>query len=307
MATVALSEPGGWWGADRVHAAAHRVAAAAGTATGAESSGADSDRSEYRLSGIKNHVLWAERADLVIAPFVASTGDGGGELSLFAIEPKDLGAALTVAAERAVDTTRRAARLTMTDTAVPARCRLSGNAASGAGDGAWALAAWRAVHVRGYMLLAAEAVGAAAAIHDQTCAYARDRVQFDRPIGSFQAVKHPLVDVLSAIEQARTLVYSAAATLDALAAASAGQPDGAGEARAEVAARMAKAAATSALRMAADRGVQLHGGFGFTWDCDAHLFVKRALWTAATLGDELHHRRHLARSLLDPERRIQPA
>ncbi len=87
------------------------------------------------------------------------------------------------------------------------------------------------------------------------------------------------------LELARSLVVGAAAAIDH-------EPE-----RAEVAGRMAKAAATDAFLSACDRGVQTHGGFGFTWDCDMHFYYKRALWGAATLGDSRHHRRHLSQRL----------
>jgi hypothetical protein len=98
-----------------------------------------------------------------------------------------------------------------------------------------------------------------------TATYAATRVQFDKPIGSFQAIKHPLVNVLIAVEQLRTLVAAAASALDA------------GDPEAERLARMAKAAASEAYPFACSRAVQIHGGYGFTEDCDAHLYLRRAL------------------------------
>lgn len=253
IATVGLSEPGGSF-------EPHAVSATA-TAAG----------DGYVLSGIKVHVPFAEAAQHMIAPFLLA----GGEIGLFAVDLAIAG--VRIEAEIGIDPTRRAARVALDNVAVGASARLAH------GDAAM----WRALHVRGYALLAAEAVGAAEAILLRTRDYAIERVQFDRPIGTFQAVKHPLVDVLVAIEQARSLVMAAIAALDSI-------PD-----QAEIPARMAKAAATAALSFAADRGVQLHGGYGFTWDCDAHFFVKRALWTAATLGDPAHHRAHLGRYLME--------
>jgi alkylation response protein AidB-like acyl-CoA dehydrogenase len=153
------------------------------------------------------------------------------------------------------------------------------------GDGVAALAATFRL---GWTALAAEAVGAAEATLILTRDYAVDRAQFGRQIGSFQAVKHPIVNVMIAVESARTLAYGAAAAIDHAAGAS------------EIPARMAKAAAGDAFHFAANRAVQLHGGYGFTLDCDVHHFFKRALWVRATLGDAIHHRRHLANELLGP-------
>jgi alkylation response protein AidB-like acyl-CoA dehydrogenase len=260
VATVAFTEPGGSWAPEAVAARARQ------TARG------------YELQGVKNHLLWASCADLVIAPFVLE--DGG--LALFAIEISDRQAGrqgLVIDDEVSVDPTRRMGRMSLDRVVVEPGARLE------AGD----LAAWRAVHVRGYALLAAEILGAAEAMLGRTRDYAAERIQFGRPIGAFQAVKHPLVNVLIAVEQARSLVVGAAAALDVA--------DSAPE-QAEILARMAKASATEAFSLAVDRGVQLHGGYGFTWDCDAHFYFKRALWSAATLGDATWHRRHLGEALL---------
>ena len=184
------------------------------------------------------------------------------------------GPGIEIEPEVSLDSTRRLARVRFTGAHVAADARLLAGGAVLGDLLAPALA-----------YLAAEMAGAAGAALDLTCAYARERVQFDRPIGAFQAVKHPLVDVLIAVERARSLALAAAVALDHA-------PD-----QALRAARMAKVAAEGALLFACDRAVQLHGGFGFTWDCDAHLYYKRALASAATWGDALHHRRVLAADL----------
>jgi alkylation response protein AidB-like acyl-CoA dehydrogenase len=95
------------------------------------------------------------------------------------------------------------------------------------------------------------------------------------------------VDLLIGVEMARSHAYGAAAALDA-------DPAGA-----ETWARMAKALASDVFATAVRKGVQLHGGYGFTWDCDLHFYFKRALWARGTLGDAAHHRRHLAADLID--------
>src|SRR6185503_10468581 len=99
------------------------------------------------------------------------------------------------------------------------------------------------------------------------------------PIGAFQAVKHPIVDMMIGCEYARSLAVGAAV-------ARTSDP-----ARAEALARSAKAHAGDAFLFASKKGVQLHGGFGFTWDCDVHFYFKRALWSRVTLGDGAFHRR----------------
>lgn len=136
-------------------------------------------------------------------------------------------------------------------------------------------------------LLAADMVGAAEWQLQTTVEYARTRVQFDHPIGFFQAVKHPLVDLMVQVDQARGLVYAAACAIDHA-------MDAAGAVEAEKYARMAKAAASDMASFAAKKSVQLHGGIGFTWECFLHLYAKRQKHSQVTMGDAAYHRRLLA-------------
>jgi alkylation response protein AidB-like acyl-CoA dehydrogenase len=121
-----------------------------------------------------------------------------------------------------------------------------------------------------------------------TVEYAKTRKQFDRPIGFFQAVKHPLTNAMIAIDRARSLVYHAACCIVA--------SDG----DAERFARMAKSAATDAGSFMSDRSVQLHGGIGFTWECDVHLYFKRSMHNQMLYGDARYQRRKLAEELIGP-------
>jgi alkylation response protein AidB-like acyl-CoA dehydrogenase len=147
-------------------------------------------------------------------------------------------------------------------------------------------AAIAAVHSGGWLCLAAEALGVAQACLDRTVAYAKERVQFGRPIGSFQAYKHRLADMMVEIEQARSAVYWAACAVDE------GSPDAA------MALHAAKSfAADTAFRCAGDM-IQLHGGIGFTWEHDAHLFFKRARSLQTMLGDGAFHREQVAAMVL---------
>jgi hypothetical protein len=130
---------------------------------------------------------------------------------------------------------------------------------------------------RAYVLVAAELVGTVRTLLDMTLAYARERVQFDRPIGSFQAVQHKLADVALERERAEAAVFHAAMCLDA------GDPD------AVRAAHVAKAAAGSAARKAAKDAVQTHGGIGFTWEHDLHLFIRRAYTSEFLFGTAAWH------------------
>ena len=110
------------------------------------------------------------------------------------------------------------------------------------------------------------------------------RKQFGRLIGSYQALKHPTVDILAALDSARSLLYHAATIVD----------QGVFDSDVEIACRMAKAQATEALLFASDRTVQFHGAIGFTYECDAQLYIRRAQWIQAQYGDARHHRKRLA-------------
>ena len=203
----------------------------------------------------KSASVWgAEHADALVLP-----ARGGVEI----VEKRD--GALEITPEIVLDRTRRSARVTRNGVALEAAVSPSDRFT------AWACVA-----------LAAEMAGGADALLAMTSAYAATREQFGKPIGSFQAVKHPLVNVLIGVETLRSLVYAAASALDAQSA------------DAEVLARMAKAHACDVYVFAASRAVQLHGGFGFTLDCDAHLYLKRAQTTRPAFGDAMTQRRWLA-------------
>ena len=141
----------------------------------------------------------------------------------------------------------------------------------------------------GGLLTAAEAVGSTSACLAGIVDYLKTRKQFGKLIGSFQALKHPTVDIYVGMEQSRSLVYHASSEID----------EGPLSAEAEIACRMAKAKASEIIQYAGDRSVQFHGGFGFTWECDSSLFIRRAAWSQQQFGDAMHHRKRLAPLLLD--------
>ena len=118
-----------------------------------------------------------------------------------------------------------------------------------------------------------------------TVSYLNTRKQFGRLIGSYQALKHPTVDAHVRMEQSRSHVYAAAHTF------------GSGV-EGEIAVRMAKAQTGPALAFAADRSIQFHGGSGFTYECDAQLYRRRALWGESQFGDAVHQRRLLGDLIL---------
>jgi alkylation response protein AidB-like acyl-CoA dehydrogenase len=143
-----------------------------------------------------------------------------------------------------------------------------------------------ALHV-GSVLLAVEQVGAAQHLLDLAVEYAKSRLQFGRPIGSFQAVKHRLADVMVDIEHARSAAYHAIWALT----------DGSDDAA--LAASIAQATASAAFVRAATDAIQTLGGIGFTWEHQAHLYFKRATTDAALLGSAEQHRSRVADLVLD--------
>lgn len=141
------------------------------------------------------------------------------------------------------------------------------------------------IHLAAGLLTAAEMVGATRATIDYTVEYLQTRKQFGKIIGSYQALKHPVVDAHVMYEQARSHLYSAAHNFD-------NQGEG------EIATRMAKAQAGDAFSFASDRAIQFHGGFGFTYDCDAQLYRRKSIWCENMYGDAIYHRAKLAELLL---------
>jgi alkylation response protein AidB-like acyl-CoA dehydrogenase len=163
-------------------------------------------------------------------------------------------------------------------------CDLSFDDAPGTliASGAAASAALEAALTAGAGILAAEQVGVAQRCLDMTVAYTKERRQFARPVGSFQALKHRMADVWVAISQARAASRYAAACL------ATGDPD------VKVAVAMAKAYCSEAAVLAAQECVQLHGGIGFTWEHPAHLYLKRAKADSIGFGTPDAHRAALA-------------
>jgi alkylation response protein AidB-like acyl-CoA dehydrogenase len=149
--------------------------------------------------------------------------------------------------------------------------------------------ALRDIRLLGALLVAAEATGSAAACLDTIVEYLKTRKQFGKFIGSYQALKHPTVDILTATDSSRSFIYHAATLLESETV----DRDG------EIACRMAKAQAVETLLYAGDRAVQFHGGMGFTYECDAQLYIRRAQWSQQQYGDARHHRKRLAALLLD--------
>ncbi len=139
---------------------------------------------------------------------------------------------------------------------------------------------------RATVALAAEMVGTARRLFDMTLAYAKERIQFDVPIGSFQAIQHKLAEVALELERATSAVQYAAMTHDA------------GDDDRHRATHVAKAAAGAAATRAAKDGIHIHGGIGYTWEHDLHLFIRRAFGSEHWLGTRAEHHDQLADLLI---------
>jgi acyl-CoA dehydrogenase len=232
------------------------------------------DGDQVRLQGEKSYVADAAMAELFL---VKARCDG--KVVLVLVESSQLADA-AIKPHTLIDETKRAAKVDFSGINVPIAALIQGEAVE---------AAVRDVGLLGALLVAAEATGSAAACLDTVVEYLKTRKQFGKLIGSYQALKHPAADMLCQMDSARSHIYHAASVV----------ADGPLDADAEIACRMAKAQATDALEFGGDRAVQFHGGMGFTYECDAQLYIRRAQWTRQQFGDSYHHRKRLAGLLLD--------
>ena len=214
----------------------------------------------FVLSGETAHVIDGHTADLlVVVAHDAGAASPGAGPSLFVVE--GVAAGTTRRRTPTLDATRSQAAVTLRDVRVPASA-LVGDA--------------QAVQValdRAAIALAAESLGGAERCLEMAVDYAKTRVQFDRPIGSFQAIKHRLADMLVAVETARSAAYWAASV------AASGDP-----AELPTAAALARSYCTEAFFRCAAECLQVHGGIGFTWEHDAHLYLRRARSSLTLLG-----------------------
>lgn len=204
----------------------------------------------FRLAGVKRHVQFAAAASHLLV--LARTGDGPDDVDIFLVDPHAAGVTLTQQMSVASDTQYR---IELDGVRVGAADRL-GPAGTG-----WAT--WEAVRDDALILLAAWAVGAADRTQEMTVQYAKDREQFDKPIGAFQAIAHYLADRQTELDGARTLVHEAAW------ARATGRP-------VRRLAPMAKLFASRMLRDLTATAQQIHGGNGFTLDYDVQLYFRRA-------------------------------
>lgn len=221
------------------------------------------------LTGTKRYVPDLE---LVTDVLVTVAGNDGVEVHHVAMDDASESA---VVPRSTVDTTRRLGELVLDGT--PSTRLLAG---------ADAAAALRATRLRALAAVAVEAVGVAQHCLDLAAAYTKEREQFGRVIGTYQAVSHKVADMYTATELARSLAYWAAWAVAA------------GDDQAELATVAAKSAATEAAVRAAESAIQAHGGIGFTWEHPLHRYYKRAQWLAAFEGAPARQRAEIAAALL---------
>jgi len=260
--TLALLEPSARWDAAGVECEAR------------------ADGKGYRLTGTKLFVNDALVADKVIcaARFAGSGGgaDPAAGITLFLLDRDAPG--MTVTPLKTMDQTRKLAEITLADV------RVGADAVLGSPGRGWAII--ERVMDRGKVALCAEMCGGAQKVLEMSVEYAKVREQFGRPIGSFQAIQHKCANMLVEVESAKSATYYAAwAVANDVA-------------EAPLAAAMAKAYCSDAYRHTAGEGIQVHGGIGFTWEHDMHLYFKRAKSSEVTFGDATWNR-ELVAQLID--------
>lgn len=221
--------------------------------------------SGYRLDGTKSFVLDGHTADLIVV-LARKPGSKGEEgLSFFTVDGKAAG--LERRPLKTMDETRKLARLTFKGV----EARLLGV------EGA-AAAAFTKTLQQVIVCLANEMVGGAERLREDALAYVQMRMQFGRALSSFQTMKHKAADMLVDVELAKSAAYYAAAALDE------------SDPEVPMLASLAKASASEAYLQTAIHAVQMHGGIGFTWDNDTHLWFKRAKSSEVLFGDANQHR-----------------
>jgi alkylation response protein AidB-like acyl-CoA dehydrogenase len=222
----------------------------------------------WTLSGVKRFVPWAHVADAVLVPARAPEG-----LSLFLVDPRAPGASLRPMT--GIDLAARWSELQLSGVAMKA------DAVVGQPGGAGSLL--EALLRRAAVCSSAEMLGAARRCLDMSVDYAKVREQFGQPIGSFQAIRHRCAEMLLSAENAHSAVYYAAWALNA------------GAEDAAVATSICKAYVSEAARKVCGDAIQVHGGIGFTWEYDLHLYFKRAKALEPLYGDAQYHRELIMR------------
>ena len=254
VATLAFTEPNGGWDASGIEMTA------------------SPDGRKFRLDGVKSFVLDGHTADLIVVAARAPGSSGEDGVSLFTTPGDAPG--LRRRALKVLDPTRKQARLEFDGVAA----NLLGELGGGAGPLARTL-------TQAAACLASEMVGGAERLRVSALDYANLRMQFGRPIASFQSMKHKQADMLVDVELAKSAAYAAAS------AAAEDDPEF------PAIASLAKACASEAYVQTAINTIQIHGGIGFTWDNDTHLWFKRAKSSEAFLGDPAWRRERMLRAM----------
>jgi alkylation response protein AidB-like acyl-CoA dehydrogenase len=228
----------------------------------------------WKLDGVKLFVPDAEAADYLVVA-ARTRGEGEDGISLFLVKGRPAG--MKVTPLKTLDMTRRWSEVRFDGV------KLEGDALMGPADKAWP-------HLKRALewataALCAEMIGGTQKVLETSTEYAKTRHQFGKPIGIYQAVSHKLADMLVLSESGRSATYYAAWAVEADATDR------------SLAASMAKAYVSDAYRKVAGDGIQVHGGIGFTWEHDMHLYFKRAKSSEVTLGDATYHRELVAQAL----------
>jgi alkylation response protein AidB-like acyl-CoA dehydrogenase len=238
-----------------------------------------SEHGGFTLSGVSDFVIHGDAADLllVLARTPGSSGDDG--ISVVVLPARTPG--ITIRPHLMLDLTRPMSRVEF-DGASVSREQLLGE------PGGAAPAVGRGLNLA-RIALASEALGGAQHVLEMTVAYVKQRAQFGRPIGSFQAIKHRLADMMIEVEAAKSAAWYAACAAQEL------------DAELDEAAAIAKSYCCDAFFDCAANAIQLHGGIGFTWEHDAHLYLKRARATSTLLGSPGWLRERLVRTFASGE------
>jgi alkylation response protein AidB-like acyl-CoA dehydrogenase len=257
LLTVAQLEPSGRWDAEGITLEAKK------------------DGAGYRLSGTKLFVADGHVADVLVVAARTPGSEGRDGIGLYLVDAKAAGVKTSLL--KTMDQTRKLAEVTLENVAVG-----SDRVLGAPGDG------WRLLERivdRGKVGLCAEMCGGAQRVLEMSVDYAKVREQFGRPIGSFQAIQHKCANMLVEVESSKSITYYAgwAVANDV--------PE------APLAAAMAKAYCSDAYRHTAGEGIQIHGGIGFTWEHDMHLYFKRAKSSEVTFGDATWNRELVAQHI----------
>ncbi len=221
----------------------------------------------WKLNGAKWFVPYANVADFIVV--AARTASAPDDVALFLVETRAAG--VRIEPLKNLDLTRRVSVVELRDVVVPANAQLAGG-----------VAPFRRLIDLGAVAVAADSLGGSERALEMAVEYTKVREQFGKPIGSFQALKHAAAEIVADLEPARALLWYAAYAQDAL-------PDAAPRAAA-----MAKARLCDIFSRASDRAVLMHGGIGFTWEHDIHLWFKRARFNESCFGSPAFHRDRVA-------------